>query len=444
MSTDYKSPAFKKLLDSLQQQSWELELIISGFAIFGLFTAYDPIKTELLNAQSYEKIATFIINLVALIACSILIFNLLLHVILRGVWIGALGLRYVSGDIDFEVLKYGERFKTYLKKRIVSFDRYIATLENYCSVLFALSFLTIFFVFGFTLIVLAIALIGNFIIDNDNLPNWISNFIGIPLMIFTVIGMILTFIDFVSLGILKRNKWVSKIYFPFYWVFSHLTLSFLYRPLLYNFLDNRFGKRLILLLTPIYITILAITGLEFRISNYFNAELNSNTFIANNENYRNLITETDDIPAQMTIQSKVIRHPYINIFIGYTENIEDKIIAFNDSLKPPEDRRGLISNNFDFSSDDWFEKIENKDSIRKMYLKTFNDIYSLQIDTMKFSGDFILATDNKEKVGFESFINIKEIPEGRHVLKLIRKQKRKDALVESVRVQIPFWYYKEE
>ena len=105
MNNDYKSPSFKKLLDSLQQQSWELELIISGFAIFGLFTAYEPIRAELLTAQSSEKVFTFVINLVAFIACSILIFNLILHVILRGVWIGALGLRYVSGDIDFEVLK---------------------------------------------------------------------------------------------------------------------------------------------------------------------------------------------------------------------------------------------------------------------------------------------------------------------------------------------------
>lgn len=443
MNNDYKSPSFKKLLDSLQQQSWELELIISGFAIFGLFTAYEPIKSELLSAQSYQQIFSFVINLVALIACSILIFNLILHVILRGVWIGALGLRYVSGDIDFEVLKYGEKFKNYLKKRIVSFDRYIATLENYCSVLFALSFLTIFFVLGLTLIILATALVGNFIIDNDDLPNWISNFIGIPLMVFLVFGMLLTFIDFVSLGILKRNKWVAKIYFPIYWVFSYLSLSFLYRPLLYNFLDNRFGKRLILLLTPIYIAILVLTGLEFRASNYFNSELNSNSFIANNENYRDQITDSDDVPAQMTIQSKVIRTPYINVLIAFTDKIEDRVIAFNDSLKPSKDRRGLISKNFNFSSDDWFEKIRNKDSIREMYLNTFNDIYSFQIDTLNFEGNFVVATDNKKQVAFEAYINIKKLNEGRHLLQLIRKQRQKDSIVERVRVKIPFWYFKE-
>lgn len=255
MSTDYKSPSFKKLLDSLQQQSWELELIISGFAIFGLFTAYEPLQIGAENAQNDGQIYSFVLYLVAFIACSILLFNLLLHVVLRGLWIGALGLRYISGDIEFDKLKYSDKFKNYLKKKIVSFDRYIANLENYCSVLFAISFLLIFHVVALTLIILSIALVANLIIENDKLPDWISNWIGIPLVIFISFGMLLTFIDFITQGLLKRNKWVSKFYFPFYWAFSFLTLSFLYRPLVYNFLDNRFGKRIIFLLTPINIPI---------------------------------------------------------------------------------------------------------------------------------------------------------------------------------------------
>lgn len=442
MSNDYKSPAFKKLLDSLQQQSWELELIISGFAIFGLFTAYEPLKTELLQAIFNDKGFLGIIYMVAFVACSVLLFNLLLHVTLRGVWIGALGLRYVSGDIDFDVLKYGAKFKNYLKKRIVSFDRYIANLENYCSVLFALSFLTIFFVIGLTLMVSTFGLVMEYITENEDIPNWISNFLGIPLSVYLGIGMLLTFIDFVGLGILKRNKWVAKIYFPFYWVFSFLSLSFLYRPLLYNFLDNKFGKRLILLLTPIYIAILVITGLEYRNSNYFNAEMSSRSYVANKENYRDLLVKEDDIPAQMTIPSKVIRTPYLNVQIGYSESIEERLFSFNDSLKPAEDRRGIISNNFQFGSEDWFERLKNKDSLRQLYLKTFSEVYSFKIDTIPFNGDFSVNV-NEENIVFETYLNIRELPEGKHVLQLFRKQKEDDKIIELKRITLPFWYYKE-
>jgi len=92
MSNDYQNPAFKKLLKKLQEESWQLELIISGFAIFGLFTAYDPIREAVEAAEFKRQLYPTIIMSIALISCAILIFNLLLHVVLRGLWIGTLGL----------------------------------------------------------------------------------------------------------------------------------------------------------------------------------------------------------------------------------------------------------------------------------------------------------------------------------------------------------------
>jgi len=445
MSTDYKSPGFKKLLDSLQQQSWELELIISGFAIFGLFTAYEPLKIGAENAQNDQQIYQFVLLVVAFIACSILLFNLLLHVILRGLWIGALGLRYVSGDIEFDKLKYHSRFKNYLKKKIVSFDRYIANLENYCSVLFAISFLLVFHVLAITLIILSIALVANFVIDNDELPNWVSNGIGVPLVIFIVFGMFFTFFDFITQGLLKRNKWVSKFYFPFYWVFSFLTLSFLYRPLVYNFLDNKFGKRIIFLLTPIYIFILVLSGLEYRNSNYLEKDRNSSTIFANKENYLNMMIEDADYPGEAVIPAKVITTKFLPVFMPYSENVEDRIFEYDESLKLKEDRRGLISTNFQFSTN-WSDRIKTKrqkDSVRKHYLKVFNETHFFKVDTVVMDSEFIIATDSKNRLGFETYLSLKSIEDGQHQLRVMRKKREKDSIIEVIQESIPFWYFRE-
>ena len=445
MSNDYKSPSFKKLLDSLQQQSWELELIISGFAIFGLFTAYEPLQIGAEMAQNDQQIYKFVIYLVSFIACSILLFNLLLHVVLRGLWIGALGLRYVSGDIEFDKLKYSDTFKNFLKKKIISFDRYIANLENYCSVLFAISFLLIFHVLALTLIILSIALLGNFVIDSDTLPEWVSNWIGIPLVIFICVGMLLTFLDFITQGLLKRNKWVSKIYFPFYWVFSFLTLSILYRPLVYNFLDNRFGKRIIFFLTPIYITILILSGLYYRNSNYLVNDRNSSTIFANKENYMDMMTEDSDYPGEAVIPSKVITTKFLQVFMPFSENIEERIFEFDKSLKPEEDRRGLASSNFNFNTN-WSDKIttsRQKDSVRKRYLEVFNESYFFKVDTLVLDSDFIIATDASNRLGFETYLGLSEIAEGKHQLRVMRKRKQKDTIVEVIQESIPFWYFKE-
>jgi len=440
MQNDYTKPEFKKLLRKLQEESWELELLISGFAIFGLFTAI-PIITESLNeAENSQQIYKFVISLIGTISCYILIFNLLLHVLLRGLWIGALGLRYVSGDIDYDSLNYSQKFTKYLKKHVGSFDKYIGTLENYCSVIFAISFLLIFYVLAITFTMLAITLIATQLLDNDDLPNWLSQGVGITLMVFLVFGMFFSFIDFITLGFLKKKKWISKIYFPVYWVFSFITLSFLYRPLVYNFLDNKFGKRLSLALVPFYILITLGTTLNYNVSNYFGADMSSNDFVANNNNYEDLINESDGFIDNVAIQSKVISDNYVKIFVLYSENIENRIFAFNPLLKPEEDKRGLRTG---INFGNHFQSISKRDSLRKVYLKTFNEIYSVKIDTVEFETDFILAHSKNDKLGFETYVSTKTLEEGKHLLKVNRLRIRKGDTTNRNVSKIPFWYYKD-
>ncbi len=439
MSQDYNNPAFKKLLQKLQEESWQLELLISGFAIFGLFTAYEPISNSMDEAKNTEQIYKFFISLIAQISCAILIFNLLLHVLLRGLWIGALGLRYVSGDIDYDELKYSQKFTRYLKKKVGSFDRYIATLENYCSIIFAISFLLIFYVLALTFTIVTIALIGNYIIDSDWLPGWVSKGIGIPLMLFICLGMLFTFIDFMTLGFLKKKKWLSKIYFPVYWLFSFITLSFLYRPLIYNFLDHKFGRRLSMILVPFYILILMLSSFYHQNSNYINANLSSGAIVANNKNYEDQLMLNNQFTGDVTIPSKVINESYLQVFMVYQEDIEDRIFSFNPGLKPKKDIRGLQNDMISFE----FNDHSKQDSLRQAYLKTFNFIYSIRIDSTKYDSDFILSQNFKNELGFETYVNIDSLQKGRHLLKIVRKRIRKKDTTYWAIEQIPFWYFKD-
>ncbi|WP_299524354.1 hypothetical protein [Winogradskyella sp.] len=439
MSQDYNNPAFKKLLQKLQEESWQLELLISGFAIFGLFTAFPHISVAAKAAENDEKIYSFIILIVVLVSCAILIFNLMLHVVLRGVWIGALGLRYVSGDIDYEELNYSEKFTKYLKKKVGSFDRYIAKLENYCSIIFAISFLLIFYVLAFTFTIICIVLIARLLLDNDT--SIISNetlslWIGVPLMIFIVIGMFLTFFDFLTLGWLKKKKWISKIYFPIYWVFSKITLAFLYRPLVYNFLDNKFGRRISMALVPIYILILVGTSLGYKTSNYFNGDLSSSSIIASNGNYENMLGE-DDFIDDVAIDSRVITNNHLKVFMVLSDNFDDYVFSFNEGLKPEKDIRGLDSDAIIMNTMSWGKR----DSLRRAYMKTLNEIFTIRIDSVDYMSEFIVSKSLKEQKGFETYIGLKNLTEGKHLLKVMRKRIRKKDTQNRRYKTIPFWYY---
>ena len=74
---------------------------------------------------------------------------------------------------------------------------------------------------------MALVAIAVYLLDDDLSYTKIGQPIGITLIIFILFGMFLTFIDFLFQGILKKKQWISKIYFPIYWVFSFITLSFL-------------------------------------------------------------------------------------------------------------------------------------------------------------------------------------------------------------------------
>jgi len=81
MEQKHKTKAFKKLLDRLQEDSWQLELLISAFAIFGLFYVIDPLIHSL-NISNFNSNSVAVkFYQIIILSVYILIFNLVLHLL---------------------------------------------------------------------------------------------------------------------------------------------------------------------------------------------------------------------------------------------------------------------------------------------------------------------------------------------------------------------------
>ncbi len=446
MKSNYTSIKFKQWLDKLQQESWQLELLISGFSILGLTSSMDPLQNKMNEALAegspYTIVYSFVIS-----CCFILTLNLVIHVILRGLWIGTIGLRYVSNDINYDNLNYTKKFTHYLKKKVGTFDKYISNLEDLCSILFAMTFLVLFYFISLFIFSLIIIIITTTSFDKLGILSPSSEkFIAIIFFILFSISSIIIFIDFITQGFLKKKKWTTFFYFPLYKVFSYITLSFLYRPLLYNFLDNKFGKRILFLLLPLYFSISILSKIQNIPSNYIIKNSYTSANFSNDSNYLNLIKENEYVK-DIAIDSKIITNSYAKVFILFKEETEDLIFKKNKNLVPKKDTRG-ITNTF-FKSERNRNKLQQIDSIYTPYLKTFNQIYQLKIDSTKFTSDFIITKLNKQ-VGFETVLSLKNISEGKHILKVSRinfiKEKKEETkekeIIEKV-IEIPFWYYKD-
>jgi len=444
MKDNKNKDLLKKLLDRLQEDSWQLELLVSGFTIFGLFYALDPVQNAFRIALHEDDILKDVYQTV-FTAILILIFNLIIHVILRSLWIGALGVRYVSGEVKIDNLNYSERFTNYLNKKIGSFDDYIEKLEKLCSIIFAISFLLIFYVTAIFVVLHLVKYIASFGSDSASIFLRIFVFATQALLL---IGAVLTFFDYITQGLLKKNKWIATIYFPFYWVFSYLTLSFLYRPLYYNLIDNRFGRRVSLLLLPFYFSVLFISNLYKEQSRIISFDsVKANAIISKSGNYEDLVEKNDLFISVLTIQSKIITDPYIKVKIPLTNTIEDHIFEFNESLKPEKDKRGYKSYFFVDVGERKTNSslIKTMDSLHMEYIKTFQKIYSIKIDSIPYKSDFVIVEDNDKKnsgIGFETYIGINNLAEGKHLLIYSRyKHSTRDSII-TIR-KIPFWYYKD-
>lgn len=449
MNNDYRSTSFKNLLKKLQQESWQLELLISGFAVYALIMAYEPIAQNFISSAQNEVIIYTVLWGGIYTSWGILLLSLVLHVILRGLWIGAIGLRYVSGDIDYKYLNYSQKFTTYLRNKVGTFDRYISRLENYCSIVFALSFLLIFYVLSFFLA--AGYLTGSiYLINGIGLPENIVLILEVIVTTIIVTGALLTLIDFIGLGFLKKRKWTSKVYFPFYKLFSFITLSFLYRPLVYNFLDNKFGRRLILSLVPAYLVISLFTSLEYTSSNYIFKGDESSESYSSIKNYEDLMSDDNKILTNfVSIPSKVIETSYLKIFMVYSNQIEDYVFEHSPDLKPDTDRRGIgfgrAENSNGFIKISLNDNIENEKDFSKkeqQYLTTVSRLYKLKIDTLNYKSNFVVSQNKKQRLGFETYLNIKNLPEGKHLLKIIGPTKINGETKETVLATVPFWYFK--
>jgi len=498
-----KSP-FSKWLNKLQQESWQLELLISGFVIFALLESlaiipkfYGPLKDIL----KIDSIGIFVITLLFatfILHASIYIFliNLIIHVLIRSLWIGAIGLRYVSGDIDYDNLNYSSRFTNYYKKKIGTFDKYIQRLENFASILFSFTFL-LFFILSSLYFYIIWPLTFEYIVSKL-LPTLPEIYSLVPVLIFLFLGLLVA-IDFVSLGFLKKikNKYFSVFYLPIYRFFSAITLSFLWRPMLLNFLDQTYTRRLFIMIIPYLIFLGGIFGFNFinyghypdfnnrentRISRILNQESFNFSFY---EEERNKAPETDGYGQYIesfSIPSKKISGTISEIFVKAQAGDKWLIEKIDSTLTPFQEEgishsffaefmKGGSEANEDAEMDALREKYydtpewqQKKDSLLQFFEKNYRAGYRQNLRKSKaiLQNAILLRIDDQplaptsvtcdyyrhphgNSKGLLCYFPLDSLPVGRHYLEVAKVVGKKSTKSETIFLDtiyhtIPFIY----
>ena len=432
-----KNKSFTKWLEILQQESWQLELLISGFAIFLLAESFEPVRNlddqinVLLSGSAYYGLL-YIPYQVILGAWYVLIINLILHVLLRGLWISTIGLRYVSGDIDFNKLNISPKFDRFLRSKIVSFDLYIQQLEKLCSAVFGFTFLIIFILISGGLFVVGIVILAMTIEGVSTSFGGLWFMVIVPFLLLYLLGGLIYFLDFITLGWIKRKKGIARFYYPIYRFFSVITLAFIYRPIYYNLLDNKFGRNIVLFLIPYLIGFTLIASLTVNTKAYLpgNRTLQS---ISNNF-YDDTLEDRASYSA--SISSKFVKNGFAQLFLPYVSRNDDKVIeAICPDLKPA--KTGV----FFFGNNDPLRNNMNADLALDCHSQRFK-IYvnDTLLNNLKYR---FHEHPTRKNIGLLTVLDVGYLSRGEHAIKvdvkILQSSNGKDTLFFNESVVIPFW-----
>lgn len=443
-----RSKEDKALLDRLQQESWQLELILTGFVILGLFAGLDSVwewvdRLARANASDFETIL-FLFPFFVFLAYGITLVNLLIHVLLRGLWIGAVGLRSVSGEIEYQKLGLQSRFLNFLRRRTPSFDNYIFLLEEAASLMFAFTFLlimmlgSVFLYLGFIAIVFG--LITNFMPYSTGRDILVLGLI-VPLLLFGLVY----FLDFILLGRIKRNRFFARWYYPVYRMMGFVTLAFIYRPIYYNFIDNRAGRRALRLAIPylfllFFITSIRYDGAGYWVGDYTSAAERNDLFqYYLHANYYDDQRDKERDFANISIPSQLIAGPVLPVFLEYQPRYDEVIRMRCPDLT--EDELFTVRSNLFSAAPDPAEMGPLRERIACL-----QSALELRLDDEPLDLDqgLLAKMPGSEARGIQHFISIDTLATGLHTLELrIYSKKRRrsapDTIQLSKRIFVPFY-----
>jgi len=433
-------------LEKLQQESWQLELIVSGFTTFLLLQLINVLPGVFPEFNMHTDFSPYIHSILliflaaAMYASMALVVNLILHIFLRGFWIAAIGLRSVQQETDFEKLNYSPYFTDKLKRLVPSLDKLITRLDNLASVVFAFAFLLVFMFLSFALWVLVVDTISFGIeevlarVDNTLLNRVLRVIYGIFATV-VLISSIIYLLDTLSLGFFKKYQKISKIYYPIYRLIGWITLAGIYRSIYYS-LVNRFPKNTVRLLLFLFLFLIVLFPFQ-RVTFYkYFPDYISDAKWMSHRKYDNLREEKASINGA-SITSDVVSREYLPLFIRYSVKHNEVLDSLCTDYKPTKNSifvSGIQKGGFR----DPFYAEEDADKL----LNCLSQLYNVYVNDSLYSDlDFYFYTHpNDGEKGLRTMIYTGDLSKGKNVIRIKRQSLNKEkGLYEKPYTEIPFW-----
>jgi hypothetical protein len=398
-------------LQNLQDNSWEIELLISGGAVFTLLQFPELLLNFMRTVKITSDIPGIAMSLILGMACiKILTNGFILHLLLRAFWLAMVCINYIFPQgIDGRKMHRAYPFRSRhvegdLREQIMQVDR-LSGLVIFMTIISSV------IVIGF-LAALIVMLFGiERMEQSGGLGGIISEAISWSLLVY--------FIDLLSMGLIRRIPFLAWVLFPFFWLFDLLTFrSFYARPLALfssNIRRTAFvsGALAFMLITGVTTYIPLVRSMHW--PRLFDAR-----------EYRDQLTTSGKAIVQryyadqcdpngkgvVSIPSHLIENNYLQVNLMYDRWMDGLL----DHSDPQKDKR-FLSNLIELS---------------------LNDSLCPNIEWLE------VHSEEDNQIGLVAMVDISQLPNGAHKVKIQSKElpNAKYMKVRSemlYKVSIPFW-----
>lgn len=433
-----KSTNNPEWLLSVEQNSWQIEIFISGGLLITLYHLPSHINEWMSEVVNDTLLTTgiILIFLMALIITKALLIGFATNLLLRSMWLASLGVHFAFPDgINEDDIDYHENVKKWLSPHEGPHQK-VLMLEKWSSLSYSLSIILTIYSTGAMLIVLACY----FLLFEPFLPPEIydNKWFG-----YSFLALIILFsfgvVDHFLFRKFRDSSGKSLIYYRFTnWLsFINLTKIFKYEWLVLTSHINRwklylicfiyFGFALALSLNDITWDNLSI-DIQNPLDHRDYTSIEQVAIGIQNKEYLEHYKEGEYINNAI-IPSEVVKTSFLPVFLPYDQwydyGLKNSLAHYDAQWEP------------DYS-DRTFNNTENYYATQR----SFNDIHKLSldleiIDSLRW---YMREHPQSGQLGFHTMVDIDSLDRGGHTLRVYYLQRQDSIELDTILLRrIPFW-----
>ena len=435
MNTGNKN-SLPKWIKKIQQQSWQIEILIASGLIIFLYNIPHYLFNFLIDYEesALPRAEPVILFFGAFIFSRALLLGFVATLFLRALWLAFLGINFAFPDgINFQKLSYSEFFKEKIEKSKTISER-IISLEKICSLTYSITIMVTLFTAGM-FVLLTVLYYGLYYLA----PSFYDNPNNGIILLILIFLMMLGIVDWFFFGKMKRFKLISQIYYPLYKLFHWFTLSSFYQKEYLVFISNVnrwkvYGIFIIYFLLAFEITMLELSNVDINIKGAIPpVSFEERNFLTlptlsflSKRKYESKLNENNRIISS-AIQSDIITGNFLRVFVVYLKKYDeslDSLFRKNNVKLKPEHRT--------------MEFYRVNDSLIQ---KSFNEFFVLEIDDKKIENNvwYLEKHYKTGEYGFVSYVPVSDLPKGGHLLIIKFNRLRHGKFNQQFISNIPFF-----